>query len=135
MRSACVASSSTGACSFEAGSQGRCRLLDPALGRGRGCGAPDPQAAGRMTAVELTQRVEAHVRRNDLIKPGGDVVCFVSGGADSTCLYHVLSQLGYRVSGLHVDHGLASAESATDAEAALGRFGAQGVQDDAGRIT
>ena len=39
----------------------------------------------------------------------------VSGGADSTCLWHVLRELGYRVSALHVAHGLRGAESAEDA--------------------
>ena len=46
-----------------------------------------------------------------LIPPGGEVVCLVSGGADSTCLWHVLGALGYRVSAVHVDHGLRGAES------------------------
>jgi len=81
-----------------------------------------------MSAVELMQRVEAHVRRHDLIAPGGDVLCFVSGGADSTCLYHVLSELGYRVSALHVDHGLRDAESDEDAAWCAARFDAEVVQ-------
>jgi tRNA(Ile)-lysidine synthase len=64
---------------------------------------------------ELRSRVERHVRRHDLIPPGGDVLCLVSGGADSTCLWNVLGELGYRVSALHVDHGLRGAESDEDA--------------------
>jgi tRNA(Ile)-lysidine synthase len=63
----------------------------------------------------LRRRVEEHVRRHDLIPPGGDVVCLVSGGADSTCLWHVLRELGYRVSAVHVNHGLRGAESDEDA--------------------
>jgi tRNA(Ile)-lysidine synthase len=63
----------------------------------------------------LRARVEEHVRRLDLIAPGGDVVCLVSGGADSTCLWHVLGALGYRVSAIHVNHGLRGAESDDDA--------------------
>ena len=35
-------------------------------------------------------RIEAHIRRHDLIPAGGDVTCLVSGGADSTCLWHAL---------------------------------------------
>ena len=46
--------------------------------------------------------------RADLIEPGGEVTVLVSGGADSTCLWHVLRELGYRVSALHVDHGSAA---------------------------
>ena len=43
------------------------------------------------------------------------MTCLVSGGADSTCLWDVLRELGYRVSALHVDHGLRGAESDEDA--------------------
>jgi len=56
------------------------------------------------------------------------VLCFVSGGADSTCLYHALRELGYRVSALHVDHGLRGAESDADAEWCAERFDAEVVQ-------
>ena len=50
----------------------------------------------------LADRVAATIRRHDLIPPGGEVTCLVSGGADSTCLWHVLGELGYRVSAVHV---------------------------------
>ena len=43
------------------------------------------------------------------------MLCLVSGGADSTCLFHALGELGYEVSALHVDHGLRGAESDEDA--------------------
>jgi tRNA(Ile)-lysidine synthase TilS/MesJ len=43
-----------------------------------------------MEPVELTSRVEEFIRRHDLIPPAGAVTCLVSGGADSTCLWHVL---------------------------------------------
>lgn len=64
---------------------------------------------------DLRERVESFVRVHDLISPGGDVCCLVSGGADSTCLWHVLGELGYRVSAVHVDHGLRGPESEEDA--------------------
>ena len=51
------------------------------------------------------------------------MLCLVSGGADSTCLLHALRELGYRVSALHVDHGLRGAES--DGRRALLRRGAR----------
>ena len=63
----------------------------------------------------MSVRVERFVRRHDLIEPGGGVTCLVSGGADSTCLWHVLGDLGYRVSALHVNHGLRGEESEADA--------------------
>jgi tRNA(Ile)-lysidine synthase len=65
--------------------------------------------------VDIRQRVEEHIRRHELIPTGGAVTCLVSGGADSTCLWHVLRELGYQVSALHVDHRLRGAESDADA--------------------
>ncbi len=59
--------------------------------------------------------MEAQIRANDLLQPGGEVTALVSGGADSTCLWHILGALGYRVSALHVDHGLRGRESDEDA--------------------
>ena len=55
-------------------------------------------------------------------------MCLVSGGADSTCLFHALRELGYRVSALHVDHGLRGAESDEDARWCTERFGAEVVR-------
>jgi tRNA(Ile)-lysidine synthase len=78
--------------------------------------------------LDVLARIDSHVRRHDLIEPGGRVLCLVSGGADSTCLYHALSELGYRVSALHVDHGLRGAESDADAAWCAERFGAEVVQ-------
>ncbi|MBA3365418.1 MAG: tRNA lysidine(34) synthetase TilS [Actinobacteria bacterium] len=63
----------------------------------------------------LRQRIEEHIRSRSLIDPGGEILCLVSGGADSTCLRHALLCLGYRVSALHVDHGLRGRESDEDA--------------------
>ncbi|HEY0415736.1 MAG TPA: tRNA lysidine(34) synthetase TilS [Gaiellaceae bacterium] len=78
--------------------------------------------------LDVLGRIEEHVRRHGLIEPGGEIVCLVSGGADSTCLYHALSELGYRVSALHVDHGLRGAESDADAAWCADRFGAEVVR-------
>jgi len=78
----------------------------------------------------LRARIEEHVRRHELIVPGGDVCCLVSGGADSTCLWHALRALGYRVSALHVDHGLRGAESDEDARFCRDVLGAEVVELD-----
>src|SRR5215467_2304841 len=59
--------------------------------------------------------VERFVREHELIPVGGEVTCLVSGGADSTCLWHLLRSLGYRVSALHVNHQLRGADSDEDA--------------------
>ena len=78
--------------------------------------------------MELLARVEAHIRRHDLIAPGGEVTCLVSGGADSTCLCHALRELGYQVSALHVDHGLRGEESEEDARFCREALGADVVE-------
>jgi tRNA(Ile)-lysidine synthase len=77
--------------------------------------------------VELSESVEAFIRRQELIPPGGEVTCLVSGGADSTCLWHVLRELGYAVSALHVDHGLRGSESDADARFCAEQLGAEVV--------
>src|SRR6188472_3401514 len=71
--------------------------------------------------------VEADIRRHDLIAPGGAVTCLVSGGADSTCLWHVLRTLGYEVGALHVNHGLRGRESDEDARFCREQLGAEVV--------
>jgi tRNA(Ile)-lysidine synthetase-like protein len=77
---------------------------------------------------ELTARVEAHIRKHELMPPGGEVTALVSGGADSTCLWHVLRTLGYRVSALHVNHRLRGDESDEDARFCAEVFGAEVVE-------
>jgi tRNA(Ile)-lysidine synthase len=77
--------------------------------------------------VNIEERVEQFIRRYDLIPQGGDMICLVSGGADSTCLWHVLRELGYDVSALHVNHGLRGDESDADARFCVEHFGAEVV--------
>jgi tRNA(Ile)-lysidine synthase len=73
----------------------------------------------------MLQRVESFIREQALIEPAGEVTVLVSGGADSTCLWHVLRGLGYAVSALHVAHSLRGAESDEDARFCRDRFGAE----------
>ena len=76
----------------------------------------------------LRRRVAEHIRAHGLIAPGGEVVALVSGGADSTCLWHALRALGYRVSALHMNHGLRGEESDEDARFCRGVLGAEVVE-------
>jgi tRNA(Ile)-lysidine synthase len=76
----------------------------------------------------LRGRIEEHIRRHDLIPPSGEVVCLVSSGPDSTCLWHALGALGYRVSALHVNHKLRGAESEEDARFCRDELGAELVE-------
>jgi tRNA(Ile)-lysidine synthase len=86
-----------------------------------------------MDAADLRRRVEEFIRGHRLIPPAGDITVLVSGGPDSTCVWHVLKSLGYRVSALHVDHGLRGGESAADALFCAERFGAHVVDGRGGR--
>src|SRR5947208_13492488 len=81
---------------------------------------------------ELRAFVERQIRRRDLIPEGGEVTCLVSGGPDSTCLWHVLRELGYRVGALHVNHGLRGEEAEEDARFCRELLGAE-VVDGRGR--
>ena len=85
-----------------------------------------------MTPNRFRELVERDIRSRDLIAPRGEVVCLVSGGPDSTCLWHVLTALGYRVSALHVDHGLRGTESEHDARFCRERLGAEVVDGSGG---
>jgi tRNA(Ile)-lysidine synthase len=81
-----------------------------------------------MTAGQFRDRVEDHIRRDDLIPVGGDVLCLVSGGADSTAMWHTLRELGYAVSAIHVNHRLRGDESDRDAAFCRDQFGAEVVE-------
>jgi tRNA(Ile)-lysidine synthetase-like protein len=79
---------------------------------------------------ELGERVEHFVCEHELIPPAGDVTCLVSGGADSTCLWHLLGSLGYGISALHVNHKLRGADSDEDACFCAETLGAEVVELD-----
>jgi tRNA(Ile)-lysidine synthase len=85
-----------------------------------------------MDSESLRAHVEAFVRERDLIPVGGEVTCLVSGGADSTCLWHALRELGYHVSALHVNHGLRGADSEEDARFCAERLAAKVVDGSGG---
>jgi len=79
---------------------------------------------------ELRDRVERFIREHELIPLGGEVTCLVSGGADSTCLWHLLCSLGYCVSALHVNHKLRGPDSDGDARFCAEVLGAEVVELD-----
>ena len=81
-----------------------------------------------MESAALRARIEEHIRRHDLVPENGEVVCLVSGGPDSTCLWHALGALGYRVSALHINHRLRGAESEEDAGFCREELGAEVVE-------
>lgn len=79
----------------------------------------------RLDPHALRARIEAHIRRHELLPPGGPVTCLVSGGQDSTCLWHALQTLGYEVRALHVAHHLRGRESDEDARFCAEVLGAE----------
>jgi tRNA(Ile)-lysidine synthetase-like protein len=82
--------------------------------------------------MTVAQRVAAYIRNESLLAPGEAVTVLVSGGADSTCLWHVLRELGYDVSALHVNHHLRGAESDEDARFCRDTLGAEVVDGSGG---
>ncbi len=80
-----------------------------------------------MEPEAFRSRVEEQIRRHELIPAGAEVVCLVSGGADSAAMWHALRELGYAVSGLHVNHGLRGEESEEDARFCARELGADVV--------
>lgn len=82
----------------------------------------------RHVPLTLTARIEAFIRAHDLLDPGGAVTCLVSGGADSTCLWHALGSLDYDVSAVHVHHGVRGDDADEDAHHCATLMGARVVQ-------
>jgi tRNA(Ile)-lysidine synthetase-like protein len=78
--------------------------------------------------VPLSERVESRIRADALIPPAGAITCLVSGGADSTCLWHVLGELGYDVRAVHVHHGVRGAAAEADARHCEQMMGAEVVR-------
>jgi tRNA(Ile)-lysidine synthetase-like protein len=76
----------------------------------------------------VLDRVQTFVREHELIAPGGEVTCLVSGGVDSTCLWHALRELGYRARSVHVHHGVRGAEADEDARHCREVMGAEVVE-------
>ena len=70
----------------------------------------------------------AHPRPRAGRARAGSVTCLVSGGADSTCLWHALRALGYDVSAVHVHHGVRGADADADAEHCARVLGARVVR-------
>lgn len=77
--------------------------------------------------MDVLKHIEAHIRSHELIPPGSGVTCLVSGGTDSTCLWHALRALGYDVRAVHVHHGLRGPDADVDAEHCASVLGAEVV--------
>ena len=65
--------------------------------------------------MDLTDKIRQYIEDNALFNPEERVVLGCSGGADSTALLIVLCELGYRVTVVHVNHGLRESAAADEA--------------------
>lgn len=74
---------------------------------------------------DVLELVGRQLREHDLIPSGAPVTCMVSGGADSTCLWHALRTLGQDVRAVHVHHGLRGREADADARFCAEALGAE----------
>lgn len=86
---------------------------------------------------DLEQRVARFMREYCLVTSGSCLLLAVSGGADSTCLLHLLTrikdELGIRLHVAHLDHQLRGAESEADAGYVVGLAHRLGVPVTLGR--
>jgi len=86
------------------------RFVNP---RGRATGLKESRIAiskKYSMSQELRRRVEAFISTHEMFAFGESVIVGCSGGADSTCLLHVLAvglrALGLRCTAVYIDHGL-----------------------------
>lgn len=77
---------------------------------------------------DIPALVRRQLHERSLIPDGATVTCMVSGGADSTCLWHVLGALGLDVRAVHVHHGLRGADADADARLCVEALGAEVVR-------
>ena len=70
--------------------------------------------------INMQRKVEAYIRRHNMLERGSRVIAAVSGGADSVCLLHLLVSIGRQleldIQAVHVHHGLRGQEADRDAQ-------------------
>jgi tRNA(Ile)-lysidine synthase len=64
----------------------------------------------------MLERISEFIARHRMFDPGQRVGVAVSGGADSVFLLHALRELGFKLSVIHIEHGIRGAASIADAE-------------------
>ena len=68
----------------------------------------------------MIQKIRDYIRQYQIIRPQDHIICGVSGGADSVCLFLVLKELqeelDFTMEVVHVEHGIRGAESCEDME-------------------
>lgn len=68
----------------------------------------------------MIQKIRDYIRQYQIIRPQDHIICGVSGGADSVCLFLVLKklqkELDFTMEVVHVEHGIRGEESCKDME-------------------
>ena len=68
----------------------------------------------------MKQKIYSYIQQNQIINSGDSVLAGVSGGADSVCLFLVLTELqksiDFELEVIHVEHGIRGDESQKDAD-------------------
>ena len=66
----------------------------------------------------LVDKVKKYITENSLVSKDETILVGFSGGADSMCLLHILKTLSYKVSAIHINHGIRGIEAERDQKAA-----------------
>lgn len=75
----------------------------------------------------MLDKVRSTIEKYQMIKEGETVLCCLSGGADSVALLLCLSELGCRVSAVHINHCLRGEESDRDERFCIDLCGRLGI--------
>ncbi len=85
-----------------------------------------------MRKADLSERFKEYIDREKLIRPGQTIVIGLSGGADSVCLFNLLSNISQEreitLVPVHVHHGIRGDEADRDEEFACGITAEKGVE-------
>ena len=71
-----------------------------------------------MKRSDLPERFKEYIKKEELIRPGQKVIVGLSGGADSVCLFNLLSDISEEydltILPVHVNHGIRGKEADRD---------------------
>jgi tRNA(Ile)-lysidine synthetase-like protein len=87
-----------------------------------------PSGQNTRVPTEILDAIDRFLRTHGLDDGDEPIACLVSGGADSTCLWHALRALNYDVRAVHVHHGTRGEDADADAEHCRRTMGAEIVR-------
>lgn len=63
----------------------------------------------------MLRKVKDYIEKYNMLLPGSRVIVGFSGGTDSAALVFLLHKLGYRITAVHIEHGIRGEEAQRDA--------------------